>query len=204
MGGSSKKQTVGYKYYLGMHMALCHGPVDKVVRVQVDKRDAWVGTATGGQISIDKPELFGGTSKEGGVSGLVDIEMGAPDQAQNSYLASKLGALVPNFRGVCAAVLRQVYVGMNPYLKAWSFRAQRIHTRNGGEAQWYDYRSQIFQASYENNEEETWVENFLEGDTPYSVLDGNWTAFTVGAGKIQVWPGPVATHSVVRRRRERR
>lgn len=143
MGGSSSSQTVGYKYYLGMHLALHHGPADKLVRVQADKKDAWVGACTGGQITIAKEKLFGGEKREGGVSGTVDIEMGAPDQGQNSYLAAKLGALVPNFRGVCAAVLRQCYVGMNPYLKAWSFRLQRVHLRNGGIEQWYDTKAEI-------------------------------------------------------------
>ena len=29
-GGGSKEVTVGYKYYVGMHMILCHGPVDNI------------------------------------------------------------------------------------------------------------------------------------------------------------------------------
>ena len=28
MSGSSKSQTIGYRCYLGMHLAICHGPVD--------------------------------------------------------------------------------------------------------------------------------------------------------------------------------
>ena len=143
MGGSSKSQTVGYKYYLGMHQALCHGPVDKLVRVRVDKRCAWVGDLAGGRVNLNAPSLFGGESREGGVSGAIDFEPGASDQGQNDYLASKISADVPNFRGVCAAVLRQVYCGMNPYLKAWDWRVQRIHTRQNGIAQWYDAKAEI-------------------------------------------------------------
>jgi len=144
MGGSSKKVTVGYKYYVGMHMALCHGPVDHLVRINVGGKRAWVGKHTGGALTVDKPDLFGGEKREGGVSGQIDIEMGAPDQGQNSYLAAKLGSsLLPAFRGVCCAVLRQVYVGLNPYLKDWGWLMQRIHTRMNGEAQWYDEKAQI-------------------------------------------------------------
>ncbi|EKF9276366.1 hypothetical protein O1B68_002107 [Vibrio cholerae] len=44
MGGSSKKQTVGYRYYLGMHLAMCHGPVDAVTEIQVADRQAWSGS----------------------------------------------------------------------------------------------------------------------------------------------------------------
>ena len=144
MGGSSKKVTVGYKYYVGMHMALCHGPVDKLVRIRVGGKKAWVGNNTGGPLTINKPDLFGGEKREGGVSGQVDIEMGGPAQGQNSYLAAKLGpSLLPAFRGVCCAVLRQLYVGLNPYLKDFGFLAQRIHKRKNGEVQWYDVKAEV-------------------------------------------------------------
>lgn len=141
--GSSKKQTVGYKYYLGMHLILCHGPVDFLKRITVDGRNAWSGSSSGGQISVQAEGLFGGEEREGGVSGTVDVEMGRPDQGVNSYLLSKLGPDVPSFRKVLGVVLRQCYLGMNPYLKPWSFRAQRIHVRQEGIAQWYDAKAAI-------------------------------------------------------------
>lgn len=144
MGGSSKSQTVGYKYYVGVHMVLCHGPVDRLLRVQVDERTAWLGAQQGsGQITINSPDLFGGESREGGIQGAMDFEVGASAQGQNSYLLSKLGSLVPAFRGVAGVVLRQMYMGLNPYLKAWSFRISRIHTRQKGVAQWYDVKAAI-------------------------------------------------------------
>ena len=143
---SSKKVTVGYKYYLGMHMVACSGPVDKVVTIRVDNKVAWQGVSTGGQISISAEGLFGGedgNNREGGVSGLVDFLPGGPSQGQNDYLLSKLGSLLPSFRGVASFVLRQCYVGMNPYLKRWSFKIQRIHTRQNGLTQWYDEKAEI-------------------------------------------------------------
>lgn len=143
MGGSSKSVTVGYKYYVGMHMVLCHGPIDKLLRIQVDERDVWLGSREGGQITINQPEIFGGESREGGIQGVVDFETGHAGQGQNSYLVSKLGSLVPAFRGVVGMVLRQVYMGLNPYLKSWSFRLQRIHVRQNGLRQWYDSRAEI-------------------------------------------------------------
>lgn len=143
MGGSSKKQTIGYKYKLGIHMILCHSKLDNLYRIMVDGRTAWSEGTEGGQIEIAAEELFGGESREGGVSGLIDVEMGAPDQLQNSYLQTHLGTDIPAFRGVSGVVLRQCYVGMNPYLKPWSFRAKRIHTRSDGQQQWYDEKSEI-------------------------------------------------------------
>lgn len=144
MGGSSKSQTVGYKYYVGVHMVLSHGPIDRLLRVQVDERTAWQGNQSGSaQISINSPELFGGESREGGIQGTMDFEVGSLTQGKNSYLLSKLGSLIPAFRGVTGVVLRQMYMGLNPYLKTWSFRISRVHTRQKGIAQWYDAKAEI-------------------------------------------------------------
>ncbi len=145
MGGSSKAQTVGYKYYLGMHLVFCHGPIDKIIRIDFDDKTAWTGNATGGQITISAENLFGGQKREGGVSGAVDIDMGGDTQTPNSYLVSKLGSMVPGFRGVVSAVFRQVYLGMNPYLKRPSFWGQRILVRQNGIAQWYIAKAAIGQ-----------------------------------------------------------
>ena len=144
MGGSSGSETtVAYRYYVGMHLILCHGPIDKLLRIRVDERDVWLGSHDGGQIYINQPNIFGGEAREGGIQGTVDFETGHAGQGQNSYLVSKLGALVPAFRGVVGMVLRQVYMGLNPYLKTWDFRVQRIHTRQNGLRQWYDSRAEI-------------------------------------------------------------
>lgn len=144
-GSSSKSQTVGYKYYLGVHMVFCHGPIDKITRIEFDDKAAWTGNATGGSISVSAESLFGGEEREGGVSGTFDIDMGGDSQTPNSYLVSKLGALVPGFRGVVSAVLRQAYLGMNPYLKRPAFWGQRILVRQNGIAQWYIAKAAIGQ-----------------------------------------------------------
>lgn len=158
--GSGKKITVGYEYYLGMQMALCHGPIDKITRIQVDGRTAWeiekpggigpggidddVGTGRDGPLTIDARDLFGGEGREGGISGTVDLCMGYPGQAANAYLQSVLGSDIPAFRGVVCAVLNQVYMGNNPYLKPWSFTAHRLHVKSNGEAQWFDERVAVW------------------------------------------------------------
>lgn len=141
--GGSKKSTIGYKYFLGVHMVLCHGPVDKIFDIYVADKQVWTGSNSGGSIYLRAPEIFGGTKREGGIEGLVDVEMGGPEQGQNSYLLGQLGALLPSFRGVVGLVLRQCYLGMNPYLKNWSIRLQRIFVTTGGREQWYKDKAQI-------------------------------------------------------------
>lgn len=142
--GSSKKQTVGYKYYVGMHLILCHGQADNLREIRVDDKVAWNGANPGGRITLNKPNLFGGEKREGGISGPMDFVPGSPVQTPNDYLQAKLpGGLVPAFRGVAAAVLRQVYVGLNPYLKYWKFRLQRIGYTSAGAPQWYREKAPI-------------------------------------------------------------
>ena len=161
MGKGGKAQTVGYKYHLGMHIGLCHGPIDAITRLRVDERDAWTGYSAGGTINVNAPELFGGEKREGGVSGNVDVMMGGPAQGKNAYLASKLGELIPAYRGIVSLVFRgsgaivggvfgailgatrSFYFGNNPYLKAWSVRGQRVSTRDDGQLQWYPSRAPI-------------------------------------------------------------
>lgn len=143
MGGSSKKVTVGYRYYLGMHMILCHGPADRLWSITVDGRRAWTGGSTGGRIDVKAASLFGGDKREGGVSGAVDLEMGLSTQGRNDYLQSQLGSDIPAYRGVVGVVLRQCYLGLNPYLKKWAFRLSRILVRQDGSPQWYGEKAQV-------------------------------------------------------------
>lgn len=140
--GGSKKQTIAYRYYLGIHKALCHGPIDRVLGIRVDEKEAWTGDTSmdGNRIYINKPGLFGGDPPEGegGIQGYVDIEMGEPAQGVNSYLANVIPNMGTAFRGVCCAVLNQVFIGTSPYLKTWGWLVQRIHqTGSQGETQWY-------------------------------------------------------------------
>lgn len=143
MSSGSKKQTIGYRYSLGEHLALVHGPVDKCTRLRWDERVAWEGSSTGGRIDVDAGDLFGGDKREGGVSGAIDFETGAPAQGRNSYLQARLGTEIPAFRGVASLVFRQLYLGNNPYLKPMDVRLQRIHVRQDGVEQWYDATAQI-------------------------------------------------------------
>ncbi|PJF46338.1 MAG: hypothetical protein CUN48_14305, partial [Candidatus Thermofonsia Clade 3 bacterium] len=133
-----KKYTIGYWYGLGMHMVLCHGPVDAVTEIQVGEKTAWTGNATENtSITINNRNLFGGEEREGGVDGTLDIMFGAASQTPNAYLQSKLGANIPAFRGVLSVAWRGLVAAMNPYIKPWRFRVKRIPRA------WYPSKSEI-------------------------------------------------------------
>jgi hypothetical protein len=125
-------------------MVLCHGPVDTILEIQVDRRVAWEGFVSGNEvITVDAPNLFGGDGREGGVSGDVSFLMGGADQLPDAYLIEKLGADIPASRGVVSAVLRQTYMGNNPYLKPWAFKASRTDIKSDGSLQWNISKAQI-------------------------------------------------------------
>lgn len=182
-GKGGGEVTVGYKYYMGGHFVLCHGPIDHFSEITVDDRRAWVGYVAPDsdnpgdhqRITIKKPELFGGKSREGGISGKIDALFGYPEQPVSSYLQDKIGSLlVPAYRGITSVVLRQCYMGNNPYLKPWSFLCQRIHTRNNGDEQWYNQKAAIFS-------------EFIEVPEPqaiYIAIDGSGSMFPPSSNRF--------------------
>ncbi|PSJ60739.1 phage tail protein [Pseudaminobacter soli (ex Li et al. 2025)] len=137
------RQTLGYKYYLGMHLGLCHGPADELQEIRVGDKVAWKGAFRGGRMGINKENLFGGQDREGGISGKLDVEMGTQDQGRNDYLVSKQGPDTPAYRGIVGIVLRGVYLGTSPYIKPWAFRIKRIFKRSDGSAQWYPQTAEV-------------------------------------------------------------
>lgn len=72
---------------MGLHLALRQGPVDAVQEIQPGERTAWGDADRGGSLSsghsltclsINKPTLFGGNEREGGVVSTIDYYPAAP------------------------------------------------------------------------------------------------------------------------------
>ncbi len=144
MSRKKKTQTVGYWYSMGLHMGLCHGPVDEVSEITIDDKVAFSGSITAnGSVTINKPSLFGGEEKEGGVVGTLYVEMGEPTQAKNSYLVSKLGSVIPAFRGICALVFNGKICANTTYIKPWTTTLKRIKKDWQNDTVWYEAKAEI-------------------------------------------------------------
>ncbi|RUW41531.1 hypothetical protein EOA37_09730 [Mesorhizobium sp. M2A.F.Ca.ET.015.02.1.1] len=182
------RQVLGYMYSLGMQMGLCHGPADSITSIRVADKEAWQGITSGGRIRIDKKSLFGGDKSEGGIVGDVDVCMGAPDQLQNDYLVSKLGAHISAFRGIVTVVLRQVYLGTSNYIKPWEFRVQRIFLRSDGSDQWYKGKAAIQSEilDFKNGKEGLDLGNLLGGSWDTS---GNYAVWA-NLNSLKIWTLP--------------
>lgn len=117
MGGSSKDgQVVGYKYYMSLLFGIGR-PVDMIAGIKVGDLSAWDDVACDDSLQmINKPDLFGGEKKEGGIQGLFRFFPGRKNQVlpttadkfkYGSLLGTsstflQLGAAIffPQYRGV--------------------------------------------------------------------------------------------------------
>lgn len=141
--GSSKRVTIGYRYYMGIHMGLARGPINQLVAISAGGKTAWSGSATGsGPVQINAPYLFGGDKKEGGIVGTLHVMMGEPTQSAPSALADMLGGDVPGFRGMVTLFFDGLVSAMTPYLKPWRMRVRRT-TAGWDGAPWYPEKAMV-------------------------------------------------------------
>lgn len=173
MGGKGKKKSVvGYKYNIGLHFAICHGPIARLNSIWWSDKAAWTGTLSRpaddsqGIVAIDNTELFGGDTSEGGVKGLVEVGFGSWTQrcigvgSDGSYSAAAILAWITekgfggwkpritvpelglNYRGLAVALLHDNYIGNNAYLKDISF---------GVSCFWNDWHPELCQIGQDMN-----------------------------------------------------
>lgn len=130
--GMWSKETFikGYRYYVGIQMGLCRGPVDKLLRIWVGDDEVWNTGLTGpGSFYLNLPELFGGDDLgNGGLYGNVSFYTGSETQAASSYLSNHQseGGVTPAYRGTCYTVLEGGYLGNSTTIKPWRYELQRI------------------------------------------------------------------------------
>jgi hypothetical protein len=141
LGIGAKKVTVGYKYYAGLWMALCHGVVDELLDIVVGEK------SLGGTTSVRENLPFGQSqSKSTCTPALPDPKpagskvtfsiywpnmFGGQDQTANGYMTAKLGTTAPAHRGLCHAVAEQMYLGTSNYIKDWAFVVRRCPSNLG-------------------------------------------------------------------------
>lgn len=162
-------QTIGYRYYMSILSGICRGPVDEFVGWEAADKTVFDGSITENSFSYaDKPNLFGGDKREGGVQGPFAVWMGADDQVlpgeQNwsggsPELNALLGgrqefrlpdvkqsvgpSLASNFRGVVTLWFNGLVSSLNPYIKEWSFRVRRSQKGWWNNACWYPEKATI-------------------------------------------------------------
>lgn len=165
MGGSSS-QVIGYRYYTKF-AAFIGNRIEELIAINFDNR-GWIVKDRDDEIpylEIIKPSLYG--ENEGGVAGIIDIEVGTPDQEPNktyqkyfplvsgypyqSYLVFRGLGAVKSDGGMIGGVVSALqayrhdsfYLGNSGYMKEMLLWVKRIHVRNDGREQWYDEKAEI-------------------------------------------------------------
>ena len=145
MGGKGSSVTVGYRYKMGLHAGIAHGPCDALLEIRGGNVTLWSGSQTSsGSITINAGNAYGGDKGEGGVIGKLDVMMGELTQVANAYLSAKQTGLQPAYRGLMSCVFNGgLMASNNPYPKPWSFRVRR--TTQGWDANnpWYTAKAAI-------------------------------------------------------------
>lgn len=168
MGGSSK-QTVGYKFYAGLQVAIGNC-IEYMININPDNR-GWIFTKsdeiaqlkTGDtSIAVNKPNIFGGDKQEGGWVGTIDIHTGRPENLrQNEYLAEQDSPLISAYPYLSYLVFRGAgvpnleigwdlsnfgmqsgfqLVSMSGMLKEVLYWPKRTRIKDDGSEQWYKIR----------------------------------------------------------------
>lgn len=207
MGSKSKKpkQQVS-EYRLSTHMGICHGPIDALGRVFIGEKLVTLGSGTPGQvIAIDRPDLFGGIKKEGGVAGAIHYLAGGPAQVMPEALAQKFGrtaATMPGFRGLASLFFTNqagaragfYWTANTPFLKSVWAEVTRAPV---GLAPSIALVPRGEEALVTNVSED-----FSGGLTGFSVFQGSMAGFTIVADDfgdcLQVAPGPNDNDAIVR------
>lgn len=160
--GKSKKQTIGYTYYMSLLMGIGRS-VSEIVQVNVGNKVAWKGPVCrpGGNFFIDAKNLFGGDDKEGGIYGPASVLWGDPEQTlpgQQVIGGKTLPGVkemispetaMPALRGITALWFDGEVCSMNPYPKEWKFRVRRhIHGWYGNRP-WYAAKAIIYMSGSE-------------------------------------------------------
>lgn len=154
------KTTIGYKYYMGFFLGLCHGPVDVVKGVEIGEKPwTFLGPGSGelplftnGSRLIRNTEMFGGEKQEGGINGYVVFFFGGPTQTITEPYFSHVRAhqtnpndqsLWPAHRGILTMLWRGGYIGTTKYPKPWAVRASRTTKGWNDDTVWYPEKCTI-------------------------------------------------------------
>lgn len=125
----SKRFIKGFRYYVGLQMALCRGPIDSLRRIWIGDTVVFTGAQGEGSLTIDMPDLFGGDDNGyGGVVGTVSVHVGSQSQPADTYLSSfqSVGGTTPRYVGTCYVVFQRGRIGNSTSIKPWKFEVRRI------------------------------------------------------------------------------
>ena len=128
---SSTKITTAIRYFVGLQLVLCYGPIDRVTQMKSQNQVAF-STPTdpsgndGVLIFINEPGLFGGTNSGGGIRGNFRVYAGTETQNVSVFLDNAVTSPVPAYRGISHIVAEQPFVGEQVQIDPHVWRVTRF------------------------------------------------------------------------------
>jgi hypothetical protein len=119
---------IGYRYSVGMQLALCCGRIDSIKEIWIGEKQLWTGTAQDAGIYVNNENLFGGEEfGSGGISGWIRVHSGSTSQSANGYLSRwcKVGGVTPAYRGIAYIVFEGGYIGTSQSIQPWEVYVRR-------------------------------------------------------------------------------
>lgn len=123
LGLGAKTYTTGWKYYVSLVMAICHGPIDALVDVVIGEKSCAAlpmsigsdegiiptlplapGAPLGRDIYIGARNMFGGELREGGLRGVLSFYFGDDAQTVDNIVNEAWGGNGPAWRGIAYCV----------------------------------------------------------------------------------------------------
>ena len=123
-GIGSTDVVTGYRYYLGMQLGLCQGPIDVFRDIWYDEKPlGCTQSVLGDHLRVVMPKKLLGIIPvyDDTPSGAVDLYKGTSSQGANDYLEAAIGSSLPGYRTLAYAAFRKTYVGKSSYLKNFAF-----------------------------------------------------------------------------------
>jgi hypothetical protein len=129
---SSTKIIVGYRYFLGLDLALAMGPGVVLTNILMDDKSVWTGTTSTTAptvINIDKPNHWGGYKEGGGWVGTARYYPGSfniLEQPLNAYITDQVGAdLNAAYLGTSHIVFEANEIGESAQLRKMTFVVEK-------------------------------------------------------------------------------
>lgn len=121
---SKKRIIVGFRYFVGIDMALCRGNGTDVTLHQVWVGDKFLpGAHTG---DIDEGNFFGGSKYgNGGIQGTTEFFPGSTTQLASTYLSTFQDPITAQ-RGTAHLVFEGGWIGDSTNIKPWAFECSRF------------------------------------------------------------------------------
>jgi hypothetical protein len=209
-----KSDSYDIPYYsFGAQFAICHGKIDSLLDVLYQSksciRGAYGGTLLTGQLttlehsSTARPDPNAEPVRDWFLCVSWDVTNGQVNSTVDDGTVANTGTVAeylqlgmslpdgkgPHYYGVASLVLRGAELAGSPFLGALAVAVKRIHTRNGGDVQWYDEKAEIARPT--RSRMDNW-KYLVEGPTDSAVYydpaydDSAWAQGAGGIGNAEV------------------